>query len=261
MSQPKRPDATESPVREHDYRNSPSRRRQPQDEEAAYYSNNAPLSPSGHERGPSKTSFAETLAPSLNSIPTTEPLHPKHRTTTPAVGDMQRKRSLIRPERNRIDRDHPNYHYRQHAANMNVLPSSTGNDPIMEDLEVDVTATETSGLRSSQEAESDVSPPPRKHRRGHGAGPEDQISTEKAGLATRHRTRLTREKTRKMTKEEKERQKQLDAVKPPSLWNVYCAIVTFWCPDFILKCFGKPAKAQQRAWREKWVLSASFSLL
>jgi len=47
--------------------------------------------------------------------------------------DFNRKRSLIRPERNRIDRDHPNYHYRQHAQRMEVFPSTTGNDPIMED--------------------------------------------------------------------------------------------------------------------------------
>jgi chitin synthase len=245
MSTPKRPDATESPVRAQNsgYHNSPSRRRPPQDEEAVYYSNNAPPSPSRHERGPSKSSFADTIAPSLTPTPTTEPLN-KHQTTR--AGEIQRKRSLIRPERNRIDRDHPNYHYRQHAANMNVLPSSTGNDPIIEDLEADAAATETSELRSSHEVESDVSPPPKRSRRSHGAGPEDLASTEKAGLATRRRTRLG-----KMTKEEKERQKALDAVKPPSLWNVYCAIITFWCPDFILKCFGKPARAQQRAWREK----------
>ena len=170
---------------------------------------------------------------------------------------------MIRPERNRIDRDHPNYHYRQHAANMDVLPSSTGNDPIMEDLEADATATETSGLRTSGDAESDVSPPPKKSRRGHGAGPGDAIATEKAGLAaaSRPRQKLQREKTRKLTKEEKERQKQLDAVKPPSLWNVYCAIITFWCPDFILRCFGKPAKAQQRAWREKMGLLSLILLI
>jgi chitin synthase len=64
-----------------------------------------------------------------------------------------------------------------------------------------------------------------------------------------------------MTKEEKERQKRLDAVKPPSLWNVYCAIITFWCPDFVLKCFGKPAKAQQRAWREKMGLISIILLI
>lgn len=159
---------------------------------------------------------------------------------------MQRKRSLIRPERNRIDRDHPNYHYRQHAANMDVLPSSTGNDPIMEDI--DTTPTEASGLRSSHEAESDA-PIRKPSRRGRGAGPGDVGSTEKGGAHSG--TKLTRQRTHKMTKEEKERQQQLEVLKPPSLWNVYCAIVTFWCPGFVLKCFGKPAKAQQRAWREK----------
>jgi chitin synthase len=131
----------------------------------------------------------------------------------------------------------------------------------MEDLEADAATTETSGLRSSQEAESDVSPPPKKSRRGHGAGPEDVVSTEKAGMPTRPRQKLTREKKRKMTKEEKEIQKQLDAIKPPSLWNVYCAIVTFWCPDFVLRCFGKPARAQQRAWREKMGLISIILLI
>jgi chitin synthase len=144
---------------------------------------------------------------------------------------------------------------------MDVLPSTTGHDPIMEDLEVDTAATETSGLRSSQEAESDVSPPPKKSRRGHGAGPEDVGSNEKAGIAARPRQKLTREKKRKMTKEEKAREKQLDAMKPPSLWNVYCAIVTFWCPDFVLRCFGKPAKSQQRAWREKMGLISIILLI
>jgi chitin synthase len=135
---------------------------------------------------------------------------------------------------------------------MDVLPSSTGNDPIMEDLDADAAATETSGLRSSQEADSEISPiSSKKGRLDRGAGPEDLTTSEKTGASPRTRTKLKREKTRKLTKEEKERRKQLDALKPPSLWNVYCAIVTFWCPDFILRCFGKPARAQQRAWREK----------
>jgi len=54
-----------------------------------------------------------------------------------------------------------------------------------------------------------------------------------------------------MEDRELKRQKEQDKLRPPSLWNVYCAIITFWCPDALLRCFGKPAKAQQRAWREK----------
>ena len=266
MSLPQRPEAIESPVRtQRAYRNSP-RRVPTQDEEAGYTTvATAPLSPSPggqHRREPSKSSYQDTVASPLTPTTTHEQLAPAPRSHTPAGGEFQRKRSLIRPERNRIDRDHPNYHYRQHAANMDVLPSSTGNDPIMEELEADAAATETSGLRSSGDAESDVIAL-KKSRRGHGAGPGDAPSTEKAGLGatTRPRQKLQREKTRKLTKEEKERQKQLDAVKPPSLWNVYCAIITFWCPDFILKCFGKPAKAQQRAWREKMGLLSLILLI
>ncbi|TAQ86053.1 hypothetical protein B7494_g5632 [Chlorociboria aeruginascens] len=249
MSLPLKPEGPQSPHRKA-HRDSSSRRARPRDEEAAYFSvATTPVSPTRHGRAhsTSKSSYAET----------TTPLSPtSHDSLTPGHGaettqEVHRKRSLIRPERNRIDKDHPNYYYRQHAAKMNVLPSSTGNDPIIEDMEADATTTETSGLRSSQEAESDVSPRVRKSRRGRGAGPGDISSTEKTELSTRPRQKLLREKTRKITKEEKERQKALDAVRPPSLWNVYCAIVTFWCPDFVLKCFGKPAKAQQRAWREK----------
>ena len=74
-------------------------------------------------------------------------IQPEPSPRTPVAGEMDdmmgspigatelgRKRSLVRPERNRIDRDHPNFHYRQHAQNMTVQPSTTGNDPIVEEL-------------------------------------------------------------------------------------------------------------------------------
>ncbi|KAF7919524.1 uncharacterized protein EAE98_009364 [Botrytis deweyae] len=247
MSPPRRPDHSES-HRSHHYRNN-SRRAQVQDEETVYYTL-PPASPT-HESRPSKSSFADTASSPITPTMSREPISPS-RNTTPATA-MSRKRSLIRPERNRIDENHPNYHYRQHAANMDTQPSTTGNDPIMEDIEADAANTETSGLRSSGEAESDIAPPARRTTRGHGAGPEDLASNEKAGFASKSRggNKLKRERVPKMSKEEKERQKALDTVKPPSLWNVYCAIVTFWCPGFVLKCFGFRSKAQQRAWREK----------
>ena len=252
MSYPQRSEASEYPVGEQrsSHRRTPSRRRQ--DEEAGYFRSGA-ASPARHGRRPSKSSYTDTVASPISPTHTNEPLtYAPHPPSTPVAGDMGRKRSLIRPERNRIDRDHPNYHYRQHAARMDVLPSSTGNDPILEDLEVDAAATESSGLRTSNEAESDVTASiKKKSRRGRGAGPNDIITTEKLGGESRSAKKLTRERTREVNKAEKERQKQLDVLRPPSLWNVYCAFITFWCPDFVLKCFGKPAKAQQRAWREK----------
>ncbi|KAF2099651.1 chitin synthase D [Rhizodiscina lignyota] len=150
--------------------------------------------------------------------------------------DFSRKRSLIRPERNRIDPSHPNYYYRKHAQGMAVQPSTTGNDPIVEEhtMTLDSQSTDMKSLNRSFPNPADLDNNS-KLRRGAGGG-------------TR---KLQRKPTRKELVEEKKRMQEQDAVRPPSLWNVYCAIITFWCPDAILRCFGKPQKAQQRAWREK----------
>ncbi|KAL2146711.1 hypothetical protein VTI28DRAFT_2862 [Corynascus sepedonium] len=224
MSLPQRPGATPSYEERHSYRQSQSRRHpRPVDIEAGSYApvsggqplhqQNTPLSPSSPQ--------------------------PQH-----SDSPFQRKRSLVRPERNRIGKDHPNYHYRKHAANMNILPSSTGNDPIAEDLEG---TTDLSGSASrNDEALSDVTPPRRHRSTKHRAA-----EAEKSGR-TRHRA-SSGGKHGKIIKESKsKRQRQEDEqLRPPSLWNIYCGLVTFWAPGFILKCFGFPSKAQQRAWREK----------
>jgi chitin synthase len=167
-------------------------------------------------------------------------------------GDLSRKKSLIRPERNRIDRDHPNYHYRKHAQNMAVQPSTTGNDPISEDQDV-ITHTISSestdrksvaprGPRNRRDTTSDQSPMKEKT-----VYDEIPLGNSKNGKLRR---KPTTKEFKKMQQEEM-RQRERASIRPPSLWNVYCGIVTFWCPDAILRCFGKPAKAQQRAWREK----------
>ena len=183
-------------------------------------------------------------------------------TTHNVSNDISRKRSLVRPERNRIDRDHPNYHYRQHAQNMTVYPSTTGNDPVVEDPEEAETMisddTELKALRREPEDDghdtlySDNTPP-----RGRPREPAPVVGNGNKRL----KRKLERKQTKPLSEEEKRRKKELNSVKPPSLWNVYCAIVTFWCPGAILSCFGKPAKAQQRAWREKMGLISIILLI
>lgn len=172
--------------------------------------------------------------------------------------DLGRKRSLIRPERNRIDQDHPNYHYRQHAHKMTVLPSTTGNDPIAEDhVEAATVSSNSSDAKSLRRtahaapttADSDYSPPRHGPHRSVDAGDESPLAGPAgAGRSHKMQRKLTRKETIRPPPNEK---RPMETIRPPSLWNVYCAIVTFWCPDAMLKCFGKPAKAQQRAWREK----------
>ena len=163
-------------------------------------------------------------------------------------GELGRKRSLIRPERNRIDRDHPNYYYRQHARNMEVLPSSTGDDPIVENAQDAEDSDTNERNRILRRDLNDISP---------------QKSLGKQGLpeGKEGRSKLTRKGAKVMSEEEIKRKKELDRIRPPSIWNVYCGIVTFWCPDFILQCFGKVAKAQRRAWREKMGLISIIILI
>ncbi|KAK1990468.1 chitin synthase [Colletotrichum falcatum] len=252
MSLPERPGASSPLENRTPYRNSPSRRTRPGDVDAdGYY-------PVGgrpqHRRGHSATSFPETI-PSPNISTENQPLSPTY--DSPLAGPaaaadepFQRKRSLVRPERRRIDKDHPNYYYRQHAANMNVLPSATGNDPIVEDMEG---TTDVSGRSQTNDNYSDASPPRGSNSR--------ENSREEKKAPTRSRTKsVNRHKSGKLSKNGKRKQ-QVEQIRPPSFWNVYCAIITFWMPNFLLKCCGMASKAQQRAWREKMGLISIILLI
>ncbi|KAF1959216.1 chitin synthase 4 [Byssothecium circinans] len=235
MSLPQRPEAS-SPRREqhHAYRESPSRRqRRPSDVE----------NKTSHDRTTGKRASYSMASRPLPSPGTPVPMDRdpmmSHGNRASGPQDMSRKRSLVRPERQRIEPNHPNYYYRKHAQKMTVQPSTTGNDPIREDYMEEETVSSDA---------TDLKPPHLRNASGGGyhdkqAPLDDDMANEKP------KRRLTRSKT--MEKLEKQRQKEKDSLRPPSLWNIYCAIITFWVPDAILRCFGKPQKAQQRAWREK----------
>ena len=169
-------------------------------------------------------------------------------------GELGRKKSLVRPERSKIDRDHPNYHYRKHAQNMTVYPSTTGNDPIAEDTDdeaiLDPPEAELNGLNGLDPGglggAVEASGSPRRGRRKR------RKSTIVGSDGTRrHLQRKVNRHDDYLTEDVKRKQKEQDTLRPPNLWNFYCAVITFWAPGTILACFGKPAKAQQRAWREK----------
>jgi chitin synthase len=251
MSNPRRPHPATSPVRDKGrspYRDSPSRRHQ--DLETGGY----PDSPNS-AYSPSRRRHRESIP---QPLPSPSPLAADQdlMMASPGVGnaDFGRKRSLIRPERNRIDPDHPNYHYRKHAQKMEVFPSTTGNDPIVEDhVESRTVSSGSTAVKPEQSLRETIytEQEPRSKRPG--------IIEPIGGKRTQKK--LTRKEAKEISPEEKRRQKELDAIRPPSLWNVYCAIVTFWCPDFVLQCFGKPAKAQRRAWREKMGLLSIILLI
>ncbi|KAJ3962294.1 Chitin synthase, class 3 [Colletotrichum tropicale] len=257
MSLPERPGPSPPFENSRSYRNSPSRRNRPGDvETGGYYpvggrpSHQRGLSAGGH----SATSFPETIStPNVNTE--SQPLSPTFEGSAAGPSSpepFQRKRSLIRPERHRIDKDHPNYYYRKHAANMNVLPSATGNDPITEDMEG---TTDVSGRSQTNDNYSDASPPRGQNSR------QASLEEKKGGPTRTKEKRLSRHKSGKLTKEGKKRKHPVEQLSPPSFWNVYCAIITFWCPNFMLKCCGMPSKNQQRAWREKMGLISLILLI
>ena len=245
MPLPQRPEASESPTR-----NSP-RRPRAQDEEAGYPQ---PSPTRSHRRGHSKHLYGDTLQ--SPSTPTGDSMLGDRS----GASELGRKRSLIRPERNRIDRDHPNYHYRQHAANMDVLPSSTGNDPILEELEVDQVTTETSGLRTSDD--SDISTPRKREKRYRGAEPEDISPTEKIQHKGRSSKKLTRETThsRKMTKEEKQRQRDLEVISHPVFGTCIARSSHFGALILFYDASGSQQEHSKEPGGRKWASSVSFSL-
>ncbi|KAI9806993.1 MAG: Chitin synthase, class 3 [Piccolia ochrophora] len=274
MSLPERPPTSPKRRQHAQHRNSPSRRARPQDLETAEYFDGNPSSPQTpysptRKSAPRKHQYVDVASSPGTPTGDKEPLTPM--ANQGGRSDFGRKRSLIRPERNRIDRDHPNYHYRQHAHNMAVLPSTTGNDPIVEDHGESETVSSTSidakSLKHLDQpghggmAYADAPSPGRGGRGGQRTVRESpQFDEKQLGRSTTQR-KLTRKDTKKMKAEEKQRQSELDAVRPPSLWDVYCAIITFWCPDMVLKCLGQPAKAQRRAWREKMGLISIILLI
>ena len=236
MGDHRRPKPATSPVREKGhspYRDSP--RSRPRDVETGGYSRSeqSPYSPARRRHHEALPPTPGSLAGDQDPIIMASPIPPS--------GDLGRKKSLIRPERQRIDRDHPNFHYRQHAQKMEVFPSTTGNDPIIEEYpESRTVSSESTNLKPLTD-----DPYHDDTRTARTPGNIEPMGRK------RPPRKLTRRETKQLTEEEKRRQKQLDTIKPPSAWNVYCAIVTFWVPDFILQCCGMPAKAQRRAWREK----------
>lgn len=164
--------------------------------------------------------------------------------------DLRRKKSLVRPERRQNNPEAPDYYYRKHAQRMPILPSETGTDPLLEADAVTFSSGSTAVKR-------DVTPP------------EDSALGRGGTRATRSASKrqpnkLTRDPTvREAREEEKElrRQKIQEASGTPSLWATYCHLVTFWCPNVLLSCFGKKKKEAQRAWREKMGLISIIALI
>lgn len=232
MSLPERPGGRITHEQRTAYRKS-TRRSKPADIEpsTAYAGRHTSFSSRSH-------SSATTVPAHSNPTADDAPLSPDLESAGLADQPMSRKRSLIKPERNRIGKDHPNYYYRQHAANMQTLPSRTGAEPLYEELD----GTTYLNVSTREDATSESVASKEKKR---SSGGNDGSHKER-----RSRRRASRKQSGKISKRRQPKEIE-ENLRPPSLWDIYCAIITFWCPNFVLKCFGIRSKEQARAWREK----------
>ncbi|KAJ5157755.1 Chitin synthase D [Penicillium canariense] len=205
MSLPQRPGKTSPRREERSAFREPSHRRRRRDVDSGTYSDN-PSSPSSH-RHHRRRSHSHRRGPD------TDEERMDH------AGDLKRKKTLVKPERRHMDRDHPNYHYRQRSHHMPVHPSVTGEDPLLDrDPEAETNSSKSVDMKSKEQL--------------YGAHGNINKPMDRAP-------------------KEKRRQKAMEQARPPDLWTTYCALISCLVPDFVLKCFGMPQKEQRTAWREK----------
>ncbi|WWC87585.1 uncharacterized protein L201_002475 [Kwoniella dendrophila CBS 6074] len=142
--------------------------------------------------------------------------------------DMRRKKSLIRPERERIDPGHRLWHYREHATDdqVDVQPSSRDTDETDHQSGLNIFKRGATIRRRASQA-TPRQPPTGAQSNRAGAG-STRDSEEKFGCLGNF------------------------APGPKDAWMVYCYLLTFLVPGFVLRnVFGKRTPEAQRAWREK----------
>ncbi|KAM5539900.1 hypothetical protein V8D89_006403 [Ganoderma adspersum] len=147
-------------------------------------------------------------------------------------GRVGRKKSLVRPDREKIDPGHRQWHYRNHAAQLvndggNAIASPTGNVPQRGQL-----------------------------RRGKSLLGREEDQHE-SGLALFKRGTLRRKRSSAGAAtnpgEPPKSRGCLDNIGPgpKDAWFVYCYIATCFVPPFLLNSCGIRTPEAQRAWREK----------
>ncbi|THU86005.1 hypothetical protein K435DRAFT_373679 [Dendrothele bispora CBS 962.96] len=155
-----------------------------------------------------------------------------------------RKKSLVRPDREKIEPGHRQWHYRTHAAQLEeegsgrvaVMPSATGNLP---------------GLRRGRSLlarEEDVQ--------------ESGLALFKRGATLRRRKTQSSVNVPILEPEKKNRSCLGDfAPGPKGPWMVYCYLLTILVPTFLMRACGLHSPEQQRAWREKMGLMSIIVML
>ncbi|EKM84253.1 hypothetical protein AGABI1DRAFT_52110 [Agaricus bisporus var. burnettii JB137-S8] len=156
---------------------------------------------------------------------------------------VARKKSLVRPDREKIEPGHRQWHYRSHVAQLEqegstrvgFMPSSTGNYP------------QQGGLRRGQSL----------------LGREEDVH--ESGLALFKRGTLRRKKAPAMPSNSPpaspKKRGCWQGPGPSGPWMLYCYFITIWIPPFLMRSCGLRSPEQQRAWREKMGLLSIILIL
>jgi len=151
-----------------------------------------------------------------------------------------RKKSLVRPDREKIEPGHRHWHYHTHAARLEdananlVQPSTTGNAPHSAPL-----------------------------RRGRSLlGREEDVHESGLALFRRGTARRKRQSTGDADEAPERRRRCLGNIPGPhDGWVTYCYLLTICAPPFLLRSCGIRSPEQQRAWREKLGLISLILIL
>lgn len=205
--------------------------------------------------------------------------------------NFRRKKSLVRPDRERMDPSHRQWYYRNHAANMDAIdangraagfsymPSTTGHLPQhgAAPFGAEYSALQgpggglsglgmpNTGRMSLNQPLSNLPPgglgrpaPPGAGglRRGKSILGRDEDQVESGINILKRGVSLRR---RASQQHRKEVPRELDdntrqsriAPGPVGPWMIYCYVLTICCPGPFLRIFGIKTPDQQRAWREK----------
>lgn len=163
--------------------------------------------------------------------------------------DFRRKKSLVRPERERLDPDHRLYNYRQHAALSGaVAASNTGYAPHA-DLAAMPYGSGQGGISALglQPGQAGQSAGLRRGKsilaREEGMANESGLSFLKRGATLRGRKKKEQygPSSEELLKDRAAKRKESQAQAPLGPWMIYCYIITVFLPGFALKACGKSA--------------------
>ncbi|CDO93539.1 unnamed protein product [Kluyveromyces dobzhanskii CBS 2104] len=165
-------------------------------------------------------------------------------------GQIARRGSLVRPERNSFkDPTHPYHYYAQKAkeTNVQINPSTTGALP--EEYSADIP------MQDLQARSDDKLPSSSLNTVDEFADADGQLQTRDDDRFDKTKSVYAEKTVPNSLEDENGRNakgKGQQKVKTGfSLWQSYCFLITIWAPSSVLKLFGMRTKAVQRAWRDK----------